>query len=179
MGLGPGKGATPHIADAHGGRVGVGIRKPFPCLDGEQFGSVAGLHVMHMPVNVLMSGNGRVNPSESVWRKATIWFSSVSVKPSIPIVMSRLLGTSGSGQQFTFSTVPDGQCPEVTLNLNAATLRALDVGIWPSEVGANCVHSSFGLAQEPGPLRRKVPSPRSRKPKPKGFAVKPKKSGVL
>src|SRR5712664_958678 len=125
MGLGPGKGATPHIADAHGGRVGVGIRKPFPCLDGEQFGSVAGLHVIHIPVNVLMSGNGRVNPSESVWRKATIWFSSVSVKPSIPIVMSRLLGTSGAGQQFTFSTVPDGQCPEVTLNLNAATSRVL------------------------------------------------------
>jgi hypothetical protein len=56
IGLGAGSGATPHIADAHGGRGGVGIRKPFPCLDGEQFGSVAGLHVMRMPVNVLMSG---------------------------------------------------------------------------------------------------------------------------
>src|SRR6266481_2913620 len=46
-----------------------------------------------------------------------------------------------------------------------ATLRAEDVCIWPSEVGANCVQSSFGLAQEPGPLRRNVPSPRSLKPK--------------
>jgi hypothetical protein len=45
------------MAEAQGGSgVGVGIREPFPCLDGEQFGSVAGLHVMHMPVNVLMSG---------------------------------------------------------------------------------------------------------------------------
>ncbi len=117
IGLGPGKGATPQIADAQGGSGdGVGIRKPFPCLDGEQFGSVAGLHVVHIPVNVLVSGYGLVNPSESVWRKATIWFSSVSLKPSLPIVMSRLLGTSGMGQQSTFSVVPVGQCPEVTLN---------------------------------------------------------------
>ncbi len=57
-----------------------------------------------------------MNPSESVWRKATIWFSSVSLKPSLPIVMSMLLGTSGIGQQSTFSVVPVGQCPEVTLN---------------------------------------------------------------
>src|SRR5467141_3606740 len=116
MGLGPGKGATPHIADAHGGRVGVGIRKPFPCLDDEQFGSVAGLHVMHMPVNVLLSGYGRVKPSVRVWRKATIWFSSVSVRPSLPTVMSSLFLTSAIGQQSTFSVVPAGQCPEVTLN---------------------------------------------------------------
>ena len=57
IGLGAGRGATPQIAEAQGGSgVGVRIREPFPCLDGEQFGSVAGLHVMHMPVNVLMSG---------------------------------------------------------------------------------------------------------------------------
>src|SRR6266852_8017809 len=115
IGLGPGKGATPHIADAQGGRGGVGIRNAFPCLDGEQFGSVAGLHVMHIPVNVLMSGYGRVKPSESVWRKATIWFSSVSLNPSLPIVMSMLFLTSGIGQQSTFSVFPAGQCPEVTL----------------------------------------------------------------
>ena len=30
MGLGPGKGATPQIADAHGGRGGVGIRNSLP-----------------------------------------------------------------------------------------------------------------------------------------------------
>src|SRR5260370_37465578 len=104
------------MADAHGGRrVGVGIRKPFPCLDGEQFGSVAGLHVVHIPVNVLMSGYGRVKPSDSVWRKVTIWFSSVSLNPSIPTVMSSLFLTSGIGQQSTFSVFPAGQCPEVTL----------------------------------------------------------------
>src|SRR5260370_2877104 len=57
IGLGPGKGATPQIADAQGGSGdGVGIRKPFPCLDGEQFGSVAGLHVVHNSGDVLMSG---------------------------------------------------------------------------------------------------------------------------
>src|SRR6267143_2559516 len=115
IGLGPGKGATPQMADAHGGRgVGVGIRKPFPCLDGEQLGSVAGLHVMQTPVKVLMSGYGLVKPSVSVWRKATIWFSSVSLNPSLPNVMSILFGTSGIGQQSTFSVVPAGQCPEVT-----------------------------------------------------------------
>src|SRR5467141_3270434 len=117
IGLGPGKGATPQMADAQGGSGdGVGISKLLPCLEGEQFGSVAGLHVVHIPVNVLVSGYGLVNPSESVWRKATIWFSSVSLKPSLPIVMSMLLGTSGIGQQSTFSVVPVGQCPEVTLN---------------------------------------------------------------
>src|SRR5712664_3999634 len=51
-----GTGATPQMADAHGGNGGVGIREPFPCLDGEQFGSVAGLHVMQTPVNVFLSG---------------------------------------------------------------------------------------------------------------------------
>src|SRR6266853_4000040 len=104
-----GRGATPQMAEAHGGRGGVGIRVSLPCV-------AAVPPVIQTPVNALMSGYGRVNPSESVWRKATIWFSSVSLKPSIPIVMSRLLGTSGIGQQFTFSTVPFGQCPEVTLN---------------------------------------------------------------
>ena len=112
---GLGKGATPQTADAQGGRGGVGIRKPFPCLDGEQFGSVAGLQVMQAPVNVLMLGYGLVKPSVRVWRNATIWFSSVSVKKSLPTVMSMLLVTSGFGQQVTFSIVPDGQCPEVTL----------------------------------------------------------------
>src|SRR5260370_19415295 len=66
MGLGPGKGATPHIADAHGGRVGVGIRTPFPCLDGEQFGSVAGGRVINTAGNVLLWVNGRVYPAESL-----------------------------------------------------------------------------------------------------------------
>jgi hypothetical protein len=55
-----------------------------------------------------------VKPSESVWRKATIWFSSVSVKPSMPVVVSRLFGTSFIGQQVTLSIVPGGQCPDVT-----------------------------------------------------------------
>ena len=57
IGLGPGKGATPQTADAQGvSGDGVGIRKLLPCLEGEQFGSVAGLHVMQLPVKVLMSG---------------------------------------------------------------------------------------------------------------------------
>ena len=47
IGLGPGKGATPQMADAQGGSGnGVGIRELLPCLEGEQFGSVAGLHVV-------------------------------------------------------------------------------------------------------------------------------------
>src|SRR6266446_3578081 len=49
---GLGTGATPQMADAQGGRGGVGISSPFPCLDGEQLGSVAGLQVMQLPVKV-------------------------------------------------------------------------------------------------------------------------------
>src|SRR5260221_10118798 len=42
---GLGTGGTPQISDAQGGRGGVGISSPFPCVDGEQLGSVAGVHV--------------------------------------------------------------------------------------------------------------------------------------
>src|SRR5467141_2617157 len=113
-----GRGATPQMAEAHGGRGGVGIRVLLPCV-------AAVPPVMHAPVYVLMSGYGLVKPSESVWRNATIWFSSVSLNPSIPTVMSILFGTSGIGQQSTFSVFPAGQCPEVMLNLNATTSRVL------------------------------------------------------
>jgi hypothetical protein len=56
IGLGPGVGATPQMADAQGGRGGVGISSTFPCLDGEQLGSVAGLHVIQLPVKVSLLG---------------------------------------------------------------------------------------------------------------------------
>src|SRR5258708_1037556 len=105
--LGRGRGAAPQVAGGQGGGGGGGIRVSLPCV-------AAVPTVMHTPVYVWMSGYGLVKPSESVWRKATIWFSSISVKPSLPMVMSRLLGTSGIGQQSTFSIFPFGQCPEVT-----------------------------------------------------------------
>jgi hypothetical protein len=47
---------TPQIADAQAGRGGVGISSPFPCRDGEQLGSVAGLHVIQLPVKVSLLG---------------------------------------------------------------------------------------------------------------------------
>jgi hypothetical protein len=53
---GLGSGGTPQIADAQGGRGGVGISSPLPCLDGEQLGSVAGLQVMQLPVKVSLLG---------------------------------------------------------------------------------------------------------------------------
>ena len=53
---GLGTGATPQMADAQGGRGGVGISSPFPCLDGEQLGSVAGLQVIQAPVKVSLLG---------------------------------------------------------------------------------------------------------------------------
>ena len=59
-----------------------------------------------------------------------------------------------------------------------ATLRAVATWNWPSTLGANGIQFEFGLGAEPGPLLRKVPIPKSLKPKPKGFAVNPKKSGV-
>lgn len=51
-----GTGDAPHIADAQGGSGGVGISSPFPCLEGEQLGSVAGLHVIQAPVKVSLLG---------------------------------------------------------------------------------------------------------------------------
>src|SRR6267143_6690155 len=108
---GLGNGATPQIAVAQGGSGGVGIRESFPCV-------VAKPPVMHAPVKVLMLGKGVVNPSVRVCRKATIWFSCMSVKARLPVVMSRLFLTSGIGQQFTFSIVPGGQCPYVTGKAN-------------------------------------------------------------
>src|SRR6266566_987059 len=42
------------MTDAQGGSGdGVGIRKLLPCLEDEQFGSVAGLHVVHSGSTVL------------------------------------------------------------------------------------------------------------------------------
>lgn len=38
----------------------------------------------------------------------------ISVKPRLPVVMSMFCGTSGRGQQFTFSVVPAGQLPDST-----------------------------------------------------------------
>jgi len=55
---GLGTGATPQISGAQGGSGGVGISVPLPCLEGEQFGSVAGLQVMHVPVKVSLLGFG-------------------------------------------------------------------------------------------------------------------------
>ena len=53
---GDGNGDAWQIAAAQGGRGGVGISSPFPCLDGEQLGSVAGLQVMQLPVKVSLLG---------------------------------------------------------------------------------------------------------------------------
>jgi hypothetical protein len=53
---GLGTGATPHMADAQGGKGGVGISSPLPCLDGEQLGFVAGLQAMQLPVKVSLLG---------------------------------------------------------------------------------------------------------------------------
>src|SRR3989442_14836088 len=113
-----GNGATPQIADAHDGSGGVGIIELFPWV-------AAVPPVMHVPVNVSRLGYGFVKPSVRVCRKATIWFSSWSVKPSLPVVMSILFLTSGIGQQVTLSTVPGGQCPDVTGKANVASSRVL------------------------------------------------------
>ena len=51
-----GTGSTPQISDAQDGRGGVGISSPLPCRDGEQSGSVAGLHFIQLPVNVSLLG---------------------------------------------------------------------------------------------------------------------------
>src|SRR6266403_1659461 len=104
-----GRGGTPQTCGAQGGSGGVGMRSSLPCV-------AADPPVMQVPVNVSLSGYGVVKPSVSVCRNATIWFSSWSVKPRLPVVQSRFCGTSGLGQQSTFSVVPGGQCPEVTSN---------------------------------------------------------------
>src|SRR5437588_1843985 len=110
IGFGLGRGARPQIA---GGQVGsgrgVGMRNSLPWVEAEP-------PDMQVPVKVSRLGKGLVKPSVSVCMNATIWSSSASVKPRLPTVLSILFGTSGLGQQFTFSVVPGGQCPEVTLN---------------------------------------------------------------
>src|ERR1700736_3051832 len=70
---GLGTGETPQIAVAQAGSCGVGMSTSFPWV-------AAVPPFMQAPVKVLMSGNGVVKPSVRVWRKATIWFSSVSVR---------------------------------------------------------------------------------------------------
>src|SRR5258707_14389488 len=108
IGFGEGKGDAWQTAAAQGGR-GIGA------LMSELLPWVAAVPpLIQIPVKVLMSGYGVVKPSESVCMKATIWFSSKSLKPRFPTVMSILFGISGVGQQFTFSIVPAGQFPEVT-----------------------------------------------------------------
>ena len=56
IGFGLGVGATSQISGAQGGSGGVGIRLPLPCLEGVQFGSVAGSQVVQAPVNVSALG---------------------------------------------------------------------------------------------------------------------------
>src|ERR1700739_2131412 len=53
---GLGTGDTSQIAGAQGGRGGVGISSPLPCLEGEQLGSVAGSHVAQWPVKGSLLG---------------------------------------------------------------------------------------------------------------------------
>ena len=81
--LGPGTGATPQIADAQGGRGGVGIRNSLPWVAAEP-------PLMQAPVKVSLLRYGLVKPSDNVCRKVTIWSSSLSVKPRLPVVMSML-----------------------------------------------------------------------------------------
>src|SRR5260370_23402703 len=81
IGFGEGKGDAWQIDAAQSGS-GIGA------LMSELLPWVAAVPpVIQVPVKVPMSGYGVVKPSESVCRKATIWFSSGSVKPSLPLVM--------------------------------------------------------------------------------------------
>src|SRR5207245_9419554 len=71
---GLGNGATPQIADAHGGSGGVGMRESFPWVDADAF-AVPGAPVMHVPVKVLMLGKVVVTPVARVCGTDTMWFS--------------------------------------------------------------------------------------------------------
>src|SRR5580693_224304 len=51
-----GNGGTMQTFREQGGRGGVGISSPFPCLDGEQLGSLLGSHVIQLPVKVSLLG---------------------------------------------------------------------------------------------------------------------------
>src|SRR5260370_6665093 len=75
IGLGPGTGATPQIADAQGGRGGVGISDSLPWVAAEP-------PLMQAPVKVSLLGQGIVKPSDNVSRNLPIWFSSSSPKPT-------------------------------------------------------------------------------------------------
>src|SRR2546427_4539857 len=64
-----GRGGTPQTSGEQGGSGGVGMRDSLPCVAAEP-------PIMHVPVNVSLSGYGVVKPSVRVCRNATIWFSS-------------------------------------------------------------------------------------------------------
>src|SRR5260370_24333102 len=83
IGLEPGTGATPQIADAQGGRGGVGISDSLPWVAAEP-------PLMQAPVKVSLLAYGLVKPSVSVSMKMTTWVSSSSVKPRLPLVISIL-----------------------------------------------------------------------------------------
>src|SRR5260370_1876977 len=70
IGLGAGRGATPHIADAHGGRGRVGIRKPFSFLGGEPIRSLAGVGALPHPPNPPKAGTRAIVYSSAALRQA-------------------------------------------------------------------------------------------------------------
>src|ERR1700730_2013834 len=72
-------------------------------------GGVAGF--LMVLAGVLVRFDVWTKPSVRVSRNATRSFSSAFVKPSLPMVIFSLFGSSGGGQQFTFSTVPARQAP--------------------------------------------------------------------
>src|SRR6266446_5411340 len=80
----------------------------------EQSGESRGANHKVRPHVVSANGSQGLKPSTRVFKKATMSSSSSGVKPSLPMVVFSLLGSSGIGQHVTFSTVPAGQCPDNT-----------------------------------------------------------------
>ena len=89
-----------------------------------------------MLAGVLVGLDVWTKPSVRVSRNATRSFSSALVKPRWPMVIFSLFGSSGGGQQFTFSTVPGRHCPR--FSTLASLLRS-------AFSGGHCVAKQPGL----------------------------------
>ena len=111
----------PEVVTEDGATHEVGlVREEFECFGslngggqvdgrGEDPGGVAGF--LMVLAGVLEGLDVGTKPSVRVSRNATRSFSSVLVKPRSPMVIFSLFGSSGGGQQFTFSIVPGRHWP--------------------------------------------------------------------
>src|SRR6266404_5672997 len=120
-----GRGATPQMAEAHGGRGGVGIRVLLPC--------VAALPpVMHTPVYVLMSGYGHVKIVLDLGQRPAIYFFGLSFR-AVP-------GSDVEGVDIARVV----EVHELLQALDVAVVEELLLKVRPRSLGRGALRRSHG-----------------------------------